>query len=602
MPSVGLLRFARRVWSIFLLLALLTGCALSPAQQADIEARIALAHGASTVSPDIPRPPSPLSFLALDEASNEHHLLVVDHGADALSLRLHLIRQARQELLLQNYIFLDDSSGRLLLDELIAAAERGVHVRVLVDALFSLPDRSLQAELALAHPNFAVKLYNPLFETAVLGDAAFLGAIACCFRRLNHRMHNKLLVADGRHGLIGGRNSADRYFDLDTRMNFHDLEILVTGDVVGDMVAGFDAFWYHPRARNPASLRDVGQQVLAGSAAEPVSLDIRLAAFSARADDPAWLDDWLMRSGYRVHSVGYFTDPPDKLWARRNRLEPGGAGPDSTDRLHALVRDAESTIWLQTPYFVLSPDFRRALAERGDGVSVVVSSNSLAATDAFPVYAISRRQRFEMIDGLGIRLYESKPFPADRHQFIRRYPELIRERAAGLESPMRGDPTPAIRDLPGPRVSLHAKVMVIDGVSSVVTSHNFDPRSEIFNTENGIIVQDPVFAEAMQAFIAPMLEPRNAWRVERRVADPSGLARLNRDLAEFFRRWPTLDFWPGYTTESFQLPSGVQHDGELEGFHEYWVSVGMSPDVVRPQRRFMAGLVSRMFGFLWPIM
>lgn len=598
-------RLSKWVWRVVmagLLLVLLNACALTPRQHAEIEARIALAQAAPPVRLAAPTEPSPLAELALDEASGEHHLLVVGHGDEALSLRLHLIRQAEQELLLQNYIFLDDSAGRLLLDELLAAAERGVRVRVLVDALFSLPDRALQAELAMAHPNFALKLYNPLFETAVLGDAAFLAAIACCFRRLNHRMHNKLLVADGRHGLVGGRNTADRYFDLDTRMNFQDLEILVTGPAVGDMVAGFDVFWRHPRSRLPSSLRDVGQTLLAERAAVPWVPDPRLAAFSEQANEAAWLAEWLERAGHRVGQVRYFTDPPDKVWRRARRHEPEGSGPDSTDVLHGLVRQARSELWLQTPYFVLSPDFRSALADIAESVRIVVSSNSLAATDAFPVYAISRRQRFDMIEGLGIRLYESKPFPADRHRFIRRYPDLIIERADGIESPMRGDPMPATRDRPGPRISLHAKLMVIDGEWSVITSHNFDPRSEVFNTENGIVVHDQAFAQAMQQFIAPMLEPRNAWRVERRNPDPRGWQRRNRDVSEFFRRWPTLDLWPGYATESFQLPSGVNHDGELPGFHEHWQSVGLSPEVVSPQRRRMTALVSRMFGFLWPIM
>jgi len=584
---------------------LLVGCALSPSQQAAIDQRIEQAHAKADslagIADDSVPINTPLDDLQLGQG--EHHLLVIDHGSDALSLRLHLIRQARYEILVQNYIFLDDSAGSLLLAELEAAARRGVRVRVLVDALFSLPDRALQARLSMAHPNFELKLYNPLFETAVIGDAAFLGAIACCFRRLNHRMHNKLLVADARHGVVGGRNNADRYFDLDTRMNFQDLEILVTGPVVEDMVAGFDAFWQHPRSRRPSGLRDVGRVIVEGTLENSLApIDPRLDDFIDRLNQTAWLESWLERGGYRVGRVEYFNDPPDKPWWRARRNEPTGYGQDSTDQLHALLAGARKEVWLQTPYFVLSPAFRSTLAGMEKSVDVIVSSNSLAATDAFPVYAISRRQRLVMIEELGIRLYESKPFPADRHRFIRRYPALIEERAAGIDSPMRGDPSTATRQMPGPRVSLHAKVMVIDGQVSVVTSHNFDPRSEIFNTENGIVVYDQGFARAMQDFILPMLAPRNAWRVERRESDPGGLAGVNRSLAEFFRRWPTLDLWPGYTTMSFQLPSGVEEPDDPDQFHEVWLPVGVSPEVVSTQRRLMTGLVSRMFGFLWPIM
>ncbi len=530
----------------------------------------------------------------------DHHLLLVDLGVDALALRLHLIRAAESEILLQNYIFLDDSSGALILAELIAAARRGVRVRVLVDALFSLAEPELQAALELADRQFELRLHNPLFHRARLSNAAFAGAIVCCFKRLNRRMHHKLLVVDGQHGLIGGRNSADRYFDLDTRMNFVDLEVLVSGPVVADMVDGFDVYWDHPLSQPPRRLGDVVSVLLKQPpAALTLAESDRLSFAAERAMDPEWLDALLARRGLRVREVEYFKDPPDK-WRGTDRA--GVA--DSTTIIHDLLGAAERELLIQTPYFVMSPRFERLLggmAERG--VAVTVSTNSLAATDAWPVHAISRRQHHRKLADHGVTIWEAKPFPASRHALIGRYPELIVEKAAGYQSQLRGDPMPATRPMPGPRISLHAKVAVIDGRIGIVTSHNFDPRSEIFNTENGLIVHDAAFAAALAAYIDPMLRPQNAWLLAEQPIGDGWLAAANRAMARGSRRMPSFDLWPAYLVESYQLPTGAEPVNAGDpAFHKSWVGVGLSPEVVRGQRRFLTALVSRMFGFLWPIM
>jgi cardiolipin synthase C len=580
------------------LLALVAGCALSPQQRDQVDARVAAER--DQLAWRLPADsPVENGLDAFEAESGRHRLVVVDQGSDALALRLHLIRAAREEILFQNYIFHDDESGLLLLGELLAAANRGVRVRLLVDGLFSLSDPGLLARLEMAPAGFDVRLYSPLFHRAVIDHGRFIAAIACCFRTLNHRMHNKLVVIDGRHGLVGGRNTADRYFDLDTRMNFVDLEVLVSGPVVADMAAGFERFWDHERSLPPRHTRDVAAAIeQARWWPDWPRPDGRLAFAETLAEDPAWLAALLAGRGFLVDSVSYFTDPPDKPW-QASALAAG----DSTARIHALVASAEQQVLLQTPYFVMSPAFEAVLKQVGQRAEITVSSNSLAATDAFPVYAFSRRQRERAVGRIGVRLFEAKPFPAARYQLISRYPELIAEKAQGVRSSMRGDPAPATIDMPGPRISLHAKVLVVDGHTSLITSHNFDPRSEIYNSENGIVVRDRAFAQAMIDYVRPMTEPANAWRVAEKPRVRGPLAALGRGLARTSRRMPTLDLWPAYLTENYQLPSGAEGvEPDHPDFHDTWVSVGLAPEVVLGQRRVMTSLISRMFGFMWRIM
>jgi cardiolipin synthase C len=580
------------------LVGLLGACAMSPQRIAEVDALVDQQRGGFDLPPAA-KTVDVSSLARLTGRADRHHLLVVEHGNDALALRLHLIRAARDRIVLQNYIFHDDASGSLLLNELLLAARRGVRVRVLVDSLFSLPDARLQATLELADDNFELRLYKPLFDRAVAGNAAFLGAVVCCFRSLNQRMHNKLLVIDGQHGLIGGRNSADRYFELDTRMNFVDMEVLVSGPVVVEMEAGFERFWDHHRTVPPRHTHDVMQELFAAAPVDlPLPVPDRLDFAFDMIGDRQWFERLVADKGFWVERVEYFTDPPEK----HEKLHKDRSF-DSTSALHGLIASADQRVLMQTPYFVMSPRFESVLADLSPHVEVTVSSNSLAATDAYPVYALSRRQRSRMVAALGIRLFEAKPFPAARYQLLRRYPELIAERAAGIHSPMRGDPAPATVDMPGPRISLHAKIVVIDDRIASVSSHNFDPRSELFNTENGIIVHDRDFSRAMTEYVALMTEPGNAWLVAPREHRTRVMAAINQTMGRVSRRMPTLDFWPAYLTENYQLPSGAEPvPPEHPDFHDTWVPVGLSPDVTFGQRRVLTAIISRMFGFAWPVM
>jgi len=283
--------------------------------------------------------------------------------------------------------------------------------------------------------------------------------------------------------------------------------------------------------------------------------------------------------------VQYFSDLPE---ARpRWRRPPAG---DSTDVIHELIGKASTQLVLQTPYAVLSRRFARLLANLDPVVELRISSNSLASTDAFPVYAVSRKQRAFLLEELGAQLFEAKPYPPSPESFVPRYADLVAERAVGIKTPMRADPGKATREMPGPRLSLHGKIAVVDGRYSIVTSHNFDPRSEGYNTENGIIVDDAAFASALLASVGRITTPEYSWISAMRPAGEGLLAALHRDGARLSRRLPTLDLWPGYRFEIRE--ASVRGAG----------SVGLAPEVVAWERRWVTAMISRMLGFLRPLM
>jgi len=249
---------------LYLILLLIYGCTtqVQPELRQAVDAKMAVQRSV-IVDCEAARDPfcaiqSPLMYLGnIDTLKNEHHAVLLDIGENALKARLHLIRAAKHSIQFQNFLFRRDQTGALIMHELVQAAKRGVRVRILFDQLFTVSELDYLAGLALEHKNFEVRLYNPLFNMAKTNKYTLFGGVACCFKKTNQRMHSKLLVVDDVVGMTGGRNIADRYFDFDVNYNFKDREVLVYGQVAGQMRVSFDQFWDSEMTAEIGHLRDV---------------------------------------------------------------------------------------------------------------------------------------------------------------------------------------------------------------------------------------------------------------------------------------------------------------------------------------------------------
>jgi putative cardiolipin synthase len=143
---------------------------------------------------------------------------VLGRGEDALRWRLVMADTARESIDAQYYIWHDDASGLLMLNRLLLAADRGVRVRLLIDDTELLGSRKDVAALNL-HPNVELRTFNPFVSKTLLGFSRAL-EFAIHMDRLNHRMHNKLMVADNKVAIMGGRNIGDQYFGLNPDLNY----------------------------------------------------------------------------------------------------------------------------------------------------------------------------------------------------------------------------------------------------------------------------------------------------------------------------------------------------------------------------------------------
>jgi len=522
-----------------------------------------------------------------------HYVDVLERGEDSLLLRVHLIRAARRSIDIQTFIWADDDAGWLVLDELAAAARRGVRVRVLADQLFSLDDVEWLAHIARAHANLEFRLYNPTFDEAVTQPLEFAAGLLCCFSRFNQRMHNKLLLVDGEIGIAGGRNYENRYFDWDQEFDYRDRDVLVLGPAAGaEMQASFDRFWAHPRAVPLTRLNDVNRRLVADAGMDaPLqprsSVDReRIDSLRSRAGDPAYVQAQFAARALRVGRVDYFSDAPDKA-ARPN----DAALLELTTRISGLLRGAQQRIVFETPYLVLSRRAREVFQElhrRKPPVEVLVSTNSLAATDAFYVYALSYKYKKRYLKRYGFEIHEFKPFPDDAPAFVADYERLSGGGNTGRYH--RYERTPLVRG--GVRLGLHAKSIVIDDRISVIGSHNFDPRSDDYNTESGFIIYDAAVAARVGAAIERNTAPGNAWTIAKRRR-AGLLGRINNAIADLSTSLPLFDLWPFRYASSFELAPGCapSRPGTPE-FYACHVDVGDFPEVDLPLKTIYTRIVT----------
>ncbi|MCP4840748.1 MAG: hypothetical protein GY887_03365, partial [Halieaceae bacterium] len=172
---------------------------------------------------------------------------LLDRSEEALRWRLALIDSATETIDLQYYLYHSDNTGMLLTSRLLAAADRGVRIRVIIDDMGTLASGKRQREirdtlgkLIGAHPNISFRLFNSAENRKSVGWGI---EFATNFAQLNHRMHNKSLIADNRAVILGGRNIGDEYMGLGEDLNFRDIDVLGVGPVSRQTSAVFDLFW-----------------------------------------------------------------------------------------------------------------------------------------------------------------------------------------------------------------------------------------------------------------------------------------------------------------------------------------------------------------------
>ena len=441
---------------------------------------------------------------------------------EAFAARVAAIDAAERTLDLQYYIFHTDDTGLFLVDRLVTAADRGVRVRILVDDMYT---HGIEKNLAAfdAHPNIELRIFNPWTQRS----GALVRGIEFLFSpRLNHRMHNKLFIADGTVAILGGRNLADEYFDLNPEFEFRDLDVAAVGPIVSEANHLFDEFWNGPDAIPVTGLKpkpDVDAMLVEGRTRLIAHREhMKESAYAVAVKGTEFVQQLRTKSVSWVFAHGHVLgDPPVKAKGG----DEGREAPTLTAQLRDDFYSAKRELLISSPYFVPGKAATARLGELdAGGVDVRILTNSLAANDVPIAHANYAKYRKGLLRG-GVEVFE------------------LRKRAA-TDASKRSQ-----RGYGSVNASLHAKTFVIDRERVFIGSLNLDPRSVVINTEVGALIDSPDLASSVAGSITTLMGPE--WSYGLALTEDGKLIWIGKDANGAETRLttdPDTSWWDRFKT------------------------------------------------------
>ncbi len=493
----------------FLLVAsivlVISGCAtLPPGSDYPKTASSALAHPENTAL-----------GVQFDKAVKQHDgvsgFRIIPAGVNGFLVRMQMINAAEQSIDLQYYIFHGDDTGRLLTSAVLRAAKRGVRVRILVDDGETEPGDEQIVTLA-AQQSIEVRLFNPF---AYRGHLELFRAVEFMLdaSRLDYRMHNKLFVVDNAVALIGGRNIGDQYFQIEPESQFADDDLFCAGPIVKQLSTMFDLFWN--------SALSIPAQALSNNQSSKAALDENREALGEHQQEmKAGGLDYVKQIATGEPFNGLLSGRLPLVWApsqlvydspEKKRVEDGELVGKLMHRPVAVAAMAvDSELIMITPFFIPGTVGTQMLNDlRQRNVRVRILTNSLESTPQILAQSGYMPYRKPLLEK-GVELYEIR----------------------SLLGNTKGSGETVGLSRYG-NYSLHAKLFVFDRKRVFIGSMNFDQRSMYLNTEMGLIINSPEFANQIAARFDAMTQPANSYALSLRPDGFGGSPQLI---------WHTLEY------------------------------------------------------------
>lgn len=561
---------ARWAWAglLLALALLLAGCTGLPAQGD---------RPVSTAQPPAADAPLVRWVAAQRSAAGTRHasgFALISGPQAAYGSRLAMVEGARHTLDLQYYAIHADDSTERLLTGIVAAARRGVRVRVLLDDFHSAGQNAQVMRLAF-EPGIEMRMFNPVAGIRSSKMGRMVSALAD-FSRAQQRMHNKLFIADNVAAVTGGRNLGDAYFGHGDGGNFVDLDVLAIGTVVRQLSATFDWYWNDERSYPVQSLirpedldlwrngpqpsgaaRPAGVAAAPASAAQPLRVagpagdDTAAQERRARVWDHAPLDLASLRYVWAPAAV--LVDQPAKIPADAPAASAAGpalpvpavpaarasaAGPSPAATLAASAAQSAggdagtrpaAAAGLPAVYDPSAPPPEDAAAETVvDGLLALMRQAQRDLTIVSPYFVPGREilDAFAQARARGVRVrvltnsLASNDAPIAHAGYARYRPALLdmgvelyemRSEQRGLRSALGAGSGSAAGSS---RAMLHSKLLVVDERLVAIGSMNLDMRSHRQNTEIALLIRSGTLGRGATAQIAQAMEDA-AWRVER---------------------------------------------------------------------------------------
>ncbi len=392
-----------------------------------------------------------------------HELKVINHGLASLVERMLLIQRAKKSIDVEYYYFKDDFSGRLIMQALMKKAAEGVKVRIMIDHLFNQFDINPFIVKEMNAIGVEFKFYNPIKFVKLFNG--------------QYRNHKKVLIIDGEVALTGGRNIGDEYFDLNSKYNFLDRDIVIRGEIVKDILSVYNSFWnskeskfskmihpptqYDPKYRNNESFEfNEAEFQFDLQQFEKKTLAAKEFLFG-KVDGEKYIQ--VLDLGLRELESSFETTCQDIEFLSEKPIANRTTKKQRVlkDNVFQKMKNASKKIVIETPYFLLEDKVSNSHLKEimSKGKEVHLLTNGLHTNDAINVYAV-----FNTIIKDWIKL-NVKPYiyignkPKDYEVLT----DVVNEKTI---------------------FGIHSKTMVLDDLHTVIGSMNFDPRSLHYNSES----------------------------------------------------------------------------------------------------------------------
>jgi putative cardiolipin synthase len=461
----------------------------------------------------------PYPFLEVQE-NQGNKVMVIENGVAAFETRLQMIRRAQKNIEVEYFIYNTDIAGKIITRELIAAAKRGVKVRILIDknlATFQL--NSFYAH-ELAQNGIEVKYYNT--------------ASALSPSTMQFRNHRKLISIDDVEAITGGRNIAEEYFDMSPEYNFNDRDIYVTGPIVKAMRDSFDLFWAHKISKNPERpARPAGEDLQASQRAWDKKVE-KAKAFLEESPEETFIRSRSAQlapsvlESYKVHDcpiATFSTDRPGANFHQRLKKDYLENYRYLRQTLAEKTLEVDRAYTLSSPYLIHNKRTRKVMEELlKKKVDIKVYTNSLGSTDAVYVAAnlylyIKAWARF----GIKIFLHDGK--------FLHIGPAMTEE----AEKARWGEHDKSQVY----ETSTHSEIMV--------GTYNLDNRSNFYNTEMALFCKgNEELSQELKTSILRRADMGLSISQDGKAVDKDGNARsiYAADKAKIvFMKFITLPSW-----------------------------------------------------------
>jgi putative cardiolipin synthase len=384
---------------------------------------------------------------------------------EAWQARIDLIEQAENTIEVEYYTIAPDKAGKIFVGLLKEAADRGVKVKILVGGLTHATIDKDSIAMLVQHPNIEIRFYNSIKE----------------WYRPSHwlkHLHDKILLVDNKYLITGGRNIADKYFDMTPpeKQQTIDRDILIVGDtekenIPAQVLVYFNDLWESKNVEiTPAEMRlnDPCFRTFRGfflfgdffsctkrSQKFQEKIDAKSLALAdfltqEKTENPQQFgtqNNWITQAK-PVNSIKFAHDPTDVKKTANN---------GTALALAQEMQKAKKSILYFTPYIVKTKEFLNTaeIAKKNKVQQIVLTNSAYSGANLFGIAGTELDYRDFAKLGLTYWAYQ------------------------GFHS-------------------MHHKTYIIDDHITISSTFNYDPRSQNLNTEMLYIIDDLAFTEEVK--------------------------------------------------------------------------------------------------------